>query len=598
MPTQSPCWRQTALQLADLGERLQSAVSSTTGSFDDRREAGSYIAALRQHKLLIIALVVIAVTAAVLYSETAPKRYKATADVLVSPVDGTDTTFLGFSLLRTSSDPDARPVITAARFATSSAVVNRAARALHTSPAAALAAVSIAPLSQGNIVAFTGTASSPTRAAQVANAFAAAFLAQRTSAFHHDLTSTIGRLRSSLAGIPAALRTTSPEALTLQERLGTLVGLQDTNDPTLQLITRAPIPTAASWPRPKLSVIVAFVAALLIGIGIAIALEFVSPRVQREDELLADHRLPILARVPRLPGSLVGANRAMGDLLPADAQESYRTLRASLAHAGNDGGFPKTVLVTSAVPGEGKTMTSVNLAVTLARSGAKVVLVDGDLRRPMIATAFGLALPPRGFTNVLTGNASAADCLVPAPFGQNLALLPASPQHANQIDSLRGERVVKMLGELQERFDVVVIDSPPLTEVADALALADSVEAVIVAVRLGHSRRDRLLELRRVLAMRGVTPVGFVVTTRNASRPGGYYYGFDSPAPTPRIDTKAGAAGATPIDPRRAGQRPGTARKPSNGARPEQPTVAPPNAAAADGARSAGAARSQRKRRA
>jgi capsular exopolysaccharide synthesis family protein len=189
------------------------------------------------------------------------------------------------------------------------------------------------------------------------------------------------------------------------------------------------------------------------------------------------------------------------------------------------------VLVSSSIPGEGKTLTSVNLAITMALSGVNVVLVDADLRRPMVATAFGVPARSRGFATLLTGDADPQRVLVSAPHQpRELKLLLASPQHAWMVDLLQRDRIERVLERLKQHADVVIIDSPPVGEVADALALADAVETVIVAVRLGHSRRDKLNELRRMLAQRGISPAGFVVTSRRRSRSRGYYH-TDAAAP-------------------------------------------------------------------
>jgi capsular exopolysaccharide synthesis family protein len=174
-------------------------------------------------------------------------------------------------------------------------------------------------------------------------------------------------------------------------------------------------------------------------------------------------------------------------------------------------------------------MTSVNLAVTLALGGMRVVLVDGDLRRPMVATVFGVTARRQGFASLLLGEVDANQVLVPAPgHADRLHLLLASPEHAHLVDLLETRRVERAIEELSLQADVVIIDSPPITAVADALNLADAVDTVLVAVRLGRTRRDKLTELRRMLAQRGVAPAGFVVTTRARSRKHGYYYGADT----------------------------------------------------------------------
>src|SRR2546423_3743479 len=190
-------------------------------------------------------------------------------------------------------------------------------------------------------------------------------------------------------------------------------------------------------------------------------------------------------------------------------REAYRTLRASLMPAGRGGRVPSSVLITSASPSEGKTMTAVNVATTLAAGGQRVVLIDGDLRRPMVATLFGVASRPRGFADVLLEHVPLEQALVRAPgHGDQLQLLLASPEHAHLVDLLHPERVERVLDELRSVADIVVIDSPPVTEVADALTLADQVDTVLIAVRLGRTRRDRLNELRRMLAQRRFAPCG------------------------------------------------------------------------------------------
>ena len=163
-----------------------------------------------------------------------------------------------------------------------------------------------------------------------------------------------------------------------------------------------------------LSIAIAFVASLLLGLGLALALELVNPRVNREEELLLDQRLPILARVPRMPRRVIRRYLTGRAPLPGGVREAYRTLRARLT-SGRDGGLPGSILITSASPGEGKTMTSVNLAIGLATTGTRVILVDGDLRRPMVATLFGVPARNRGLADLITGESRLDDLLTPAP---------------------------------------------------------------------------------------------------------------------------------------------------------------------------------------
>lgn len=489
---------------------------------DERTGAASYLRGLREHWLLIATLVVGAVAAAALYSFTAEEQFEAEADLIVTPVSASDETFLGTSVLR-ESGVQSNSVLTAARLIRTPEVAEAVRDRLggQIGRDELLGMITVEPISQSSIVAIRATAADGESAATIANAFAEAVVDQRSELFQQDIDAKIERLESRLDEIADNERLRG-EAAAIQERLSHLRALVGADDPTIRVTSEALPAESPVWPQPALTIAVALVAALLLGMGAALALEFVNPRVDREDELEETQRLPILARVPRLPRDLVSRYLAV-EALPGSAREAYRTLRASLA-ANPEGALPRTILVTSAIPGEGKTMTSVSLATTLAAAGVRVVLVDGDLRRPMIATIFGVTGGTRGFETLLLGRGKPETTLVRAPgHPANLVLLLASPEHGQLIDLLQRSRVEAVLELLRPHGDVIIIDSPPLTEVSDALPLADVVDSVIVAVRLGHTRRDKLNELRRVLAQRGVSPAGFVVTMRRRSRRTSYY---------------------------------------------------------------------------
>jgi capsular exopolysaccharide synthesis family protein len=510
---------------------------------DERREGSRYLDALRQHWRLIAVLVVIAVAVAGLYSVTAAKRYEASADLLVSPISADDDTFIGIDVLRQSGDPT-RSVVTAARLVKTQDVAAGVKARLGLEHSNPLARVEVKPVGQANIVTIVGKGGTPEEASTIANAFADETIAKQKAKFQSELGTAVAGLRRRLDAIQR-VRPDSIEALTLQERLAVLNSLLGSEDPTLSILNRATPPSTPAWPKPKLSIAVAMLTALLLGTGLAVSLELINPRVSREDELLFAQRLPILARVPRLRQHEVRGYLAGRGRLPAEAWEAYRTLRANLASGVDEAGMPRTILVTSAIPGEGKTLTAVNLAITLASGGMRVVLVDGDLRRPMLATVFGLASPGSGFADLFVRDTHDDRILIPAGDREKmLRLVLATPERAHLVDMLQMRRVTRALNWLKHRADVVVIDSPALTEVADALTLADAVDAVVIAVRLGHTRRDMLHELRRVLAQRGVAPLGFVVTTRE--RPGRQPYGYDS---TEAVENEFVAGVVGPIDP-------------------------------------------------
>ena len=248
-----------------------------------------------------------------------------------------------------------------------------------------------------------------------------------------------------------------------------------------------------------------------------------NPRVKREEELIFEQRLPILARVPRLRRRVVRDYITNRKPLPPVAWEAYRTLRMNLAAAKPGDQAPKTILVTSAQPRDGKTMTAVNLATSLARSGLKVILVDGDYRRPMLGAILGV-FPYSESPSFLEDPSQLPSLLVPIPEVDGLSLLPASPVNALLVDRIDSARIRQFFDALSSVADVVIVDSAPPTEVADTLPLADEADAVVIAVRLGHTRRDRLVELRWLLGQHRVAPAGFAITARRAKDVRASYY--------------------------------------------------------------------------
>jgi tyrosine-protein kinase len=475
-------------------------------------ETGSarYLQALRQHWLLITTLVVLAVAAAAVSSATATKRYSAAADLLVRPLSPNDTTYQGFNSLFQETLDGSSAVVTAARLLNSPAVKHPCITTLP--PNARGATIHLQPIGQADVISVEATASNALQTAAAANAFASCAVQNRTAAYQAELQAQVTQIQRRINLIPPAARQGNFQYASLEQSLATYSAGFGSANPTLSILSQAQAPTSPVWPRPKLALAASLLIALLLGVGIAFLLEFVSPRISREEELQLHQRLPILARVPRLRGS-TGRNYLTGKAeLPAQVWKSYRVLRAVLAHAGNEGGYPRTIVVTSALPGDGKTTTAINLAITLAAAGQRVILVDADVHRPMVASFFNVAAHRSGFSRLLT-NEVKPDDLLQAPENPGLKLVLAGHDPSGYAN-LTEERFSKLLERLSPFADVVVVDTPPLPEVAEVLDMASVAEVLLIAVRLGRTRRDKLAELRELLARRRITPAGFVVTTR------------------------------------------------------------------------------------
>ena len=497
-------------------------------SAEERGTGAQYLAAIRAHWVLIVLTVAVSCATTGAYSATAAKRYEAKADLFVTPIDSSDDTFLGIGVLRESPGDPNRGVITAARFvktrqvaeAVRARLVGERNGALTTSTL--LSKVKAEPVGQANIVAISASAQTAEGAAETANAFAGETMAQRTAVFQQQLKAVIDGLTARLEAIPASDRD-GFEAVGIRQRLGRLTPLVGQPDPTLTLLTRASPPDSPASPRPLLSIVVAFVASALLGTGLAVALELTSPRLS-EDELLFDERLPILVRIPRLSQKQLRDFLTHRQPLPDEVREAFRMLRANLASARRDR-LPHTILVTSSISGEGKTLACANLAITIAAGGERVLLIDGDLRRPMLATVFGVPTQSSGLVDVMLGKVRHDTAIVNAPEHAHLQLLLPSPRDAELIDLVEPAHAEWIIEELKHEVDVIIIDSSPLTEVADPLIWASSADTILVAVRIGRSRRDKLDELRRTLVRRGVDLAGIVLTTSEQARTRPYYGG-------------------------------------------------------------------------
>jgi Mrp family chromosome partitioning ATPase len=468
----------------------------------------SYWHALRTHWLLIVTVTALALVVALLVIVTASKRYDAEADLQIQPLP----TFQNGPLQ--GLPPFVQPAdtscacVTAARTFSSPAYLGAFHRKL--GPRADNASISVTPLSQADIVALQVSSSNARHAASVANKFSSFLIAKRKAVFQQALTQKIALIRVQMQSVPPL----SAQYATLAASLAELKTFVGSGDPTIVSLTAASIPAAASWPRPTMTLAVALLVGLLLGIAAAVALEVISPRFTREEDLTQAHRLPVLARIPRLPARAVEGYFLGQAPLPREAWKAYRTLRAVLSNAGGDGDrFPASIAITSAGPGDGKTLTAVNLAIALSSAGLNVTLVDADLPRPMVGTVFNIVGHRNGVVHLLNNPEAARTGEVTAPLHARLKLLLASEEQMHELHLFDTQRVRQMLDRLSRDSDVVVIDTPPLPEVAEAVAFADASEAVVVCVRIGHTRRDKLAELRDLLGRRGVVPLGFFVTS-------------------------------------------------------------------------------------
>lgn len=530
--------------------------SSWLGPERPQNDLRTYLATLRHRGWLIVAAVVLALIGAAVYVETATPVYQAQSDLLVSavPSGGSIPTNLP-GLLYQSADPT-RDIQTAATVV-SSLDVARQARAtlrLTESPSVILAHVSVQPMSDSNVLAVTGSADTAAGAARLANGFAEAALQVRTLRFRSAVDQQIASLKGEAAASPSA---PAPGAAgtTVSQQLTELESLRSAPLPDMSVSALASPPPGRTSPRATLSVGAAVVIGLVVGILGVLALEAFDSTLRREDQLKTLFRLPILARIPRDGG--VGRWRLRRSSEPRSPEslafptlEAFRTLRAMLLASRDPGQpLPRTLFVTSAAPGEGKSTTALNLASSLAASGSSVILVEGDLRRPAIGRTLNL-VAAYDLTTVVTGQVPLNRALVTTKRypGVKFLLADGIRSQGTSGDALFLPAARNMLQEAARSADFVIIDSPPLLAVIDALELARQADSVLIVAQVGTTDTRRLSALGSLLAEAHIDPSGIALIA--ADVPGGPEVYSYQQAPGARRPLRKRRSGKRASDPR------------------------------------------------
>jgi capsular exopolysaccharide synthesis family protein len=478
-----------------------------------------YVQVIRERIWIVVTILLVTLAGAGAYLVMADDVYEGEARLLITPQPADDALAASLGLPLATNDPT-RDVETAATQATSLDVAERAREELGlTATARSLQRrVSAEPIASSNLVSLTAEGPTAVEAADLANAFAAGFLDERTADLHREVDELLPAYQDQLqAGSDAAA---TPDA-SLQTDVARLQAFRAGQDPTVGIEEEAVPATSPVAPRPTLTIVGALIAGLVLGVAGAFAAQTLDPRLRREEQLRSRYNLPILARVPRDTGR---KGRPLGPgLLSLPAKEAYRTLRANITAARQSSQAPHAVLVTGSSPSEGKTTTAINLAGSLALAGNRVILIEADLRRPAIGSALGISVD-KGVVSTLLENTTLEEALVTTEsFGPSLELLLADYKGGWMSELFSLHAAQRLLATAKARADFVIIDSPPLTTVVDTLPLARQADDVLIVTRLGTTRIDKLPELAELLASNGITPLGIALIGTDR-RESGYYY--------------------------------------------------------------------------
>lgn len=530
--------------------------TSQTGNGTTLRD---YLHVVQRRKWIILQAIVLVPVAAVLFSFQQQSLYRAQAQVLLSSqnlaAQLTNTQSTGINL---QPDRIAQTQAGVARVPTiAQRVVQKVPRAKLTADEL-LGASSVSTSPNADLLGFSVTNPDPKLARRLVDTYAAQYTIYRrqldTAAIQNALKGVDARIKE-LARAGARRSALYANLVERQQTLATMQALQTSNAIVVKRAGKA----EQVQPKPARNGILGLALGIVLGLGLAFLWEALDTRVRRAEEI--GERLggpPLLARLP-VPSKRLrsGAKLVMLEEPTGLNSEAFRMLRTNLEFAALDRDV-KAIMVTSAVEQEGKSTTIANLAVALARSGRRVVLVDLDLRRPFIDRFFGIEGP--GLTQVALGHASLDEALVrvaiaapglEAPAANRngvrkvakgngngngrgsllrgvLDVLPSGPVPPDPGEFVGTQALGEILAELRERADVVLVDAPPALHVGDALRLSTRVDGILLVTRMKVVRRHTLAELARQLATVPTPVLGFVVTGAEEEQGYGYGGGYGS----------------------------------------------------------------------
>ena len=327
--------------------------------------------------------------------------------------------------------------------------------------------------------------------------------------------------------------------MTKLKEVGISAALQSSN---IRVVDPAMIPSTPSRPAKARNIVLAFLIGLVGGIGLALVREYLDNTVKTPDDIENLVRLPSLAVVPEFRSSNGNGSRRLlqgissnghekrielvaQDLPKSQMSEAFRALRTSLLLS-QPGHPPQVILVTSALPREGKTTAAANLAVTLAQLGDSTVLVDADLRKPGVGRLLNLGGGKyAGLSSYLAGVSSLDLVTVPHPAIPNLAAIPTGPLPPNPADLLSSQRLREAIAELRNKYKFVVIDSPPIMAATDAVILSVQADGVVLVVRSGETPKEAFTRTRDLLNSVKCRMLGVVLNAVDSGAPD-YYYSY------------------------------------------------------------------------
>ena len=494
------------------------------------------LAVIRARLPLIIASVILAAVGAFLFSTVQSKTYEARATLIVGQGLSGNPDLTGLLASQQLST-------TYATIATTRPVLDTVIKTvgLRTSVEELIKNITVSTATDSTLLSISVRDGDPTRAAAIANAVADQLIAASSK-----FTGTTNEVRASvdeyLKATQAQITTAQTQAValssiqnrsasqdaaltTLQDQLATLRAtytslLQYSSAGAanlLSVIEPAVAPDIPISPRPLINTVIAAILGLLVAGAIVLIAAYLDDRIKTPEDVEEVVGLPTLGSVVKMGGERGRSEiyRLVTLLYPRSAvAESYRMLRSNLEFARVDRPI-HTILVTSSLPGEGKTVTAANLAIAFALEGRRVLLIDADLRRPGLHTLFDVP-NTKGLTTMLRGDEVNLDAVAHTNEQERLRILTSGPLPPNPAEMLGSQRMLTFLQQLQGSQDVLVIDSPPLRVVTDAAILSAFVDGTLLVIDASKSRRSAVRLGREALTRVNAQVLGVVLNRVHA----------------------------------------------------------------------------------
>lgn len=529
-----------------------------------------YLEVIRRRKWIVLFFAVLVPAAAIALSLAQKPVYEGSAQVLLSRENLANS-------LTGVTDPNASLeqgvfVQTQAELARVPEIANRVIERLDLTASSDefLADSEVATGADSEILTFKVRSEEPEVAMDAATEYA-----QQFTAYRGELdTESIADARAEVSDRLRALEEAGDASGSLysdlvkqEQRLSTMETLQTSGAQVVQTADEAP----QVAPKTMRNGVLGLLLGLVVGLGVAFLREALDTRVRSSDEIAARLGLPLLGRIAEPPKKVRSNDELVTAVQPVGPDaEAYRILRTNLEFAMLDRDI-RSIIVTSALPGEGKSTTAGNLALTFARAGKRVALVDLDLRRPYLARFFGLGGKP-GVTEVALGRTPLERALAQVPLlpvaasdasnggaptaavapdgAGRLQVLPSGIVPPDPGEFVSSPRLREVLRQLGQRADLILIDVPPVLQIGDAMTLSAQVDGIVVVTNLTMLRRGAVTELHRVLGSTPAAKLGFVLTGAEAepSFRYEYAYGYAYAHPTAAQESESQAS---PVEPSR-----------------------------------------------